>query len=167
MASHQRTVRFRATDRFKTNYGELNSAEILQVAESIIAAKVASRGDCLSSPEDTKRWLRLHFHGLLNEQFSVIFLDAKHRVIAFETLFYGTIDASVVYPRVVAQKALTHNAAALIFAHNHPSGNPEPSQADINITRRLVDAMALLDIRVLDHFVVGDEITSFAEKGLL
>ena len=88
--------------------------------------------------------------------------------IAYEPLFYGTIDAASVYPREVVKRCLQLNAAAMIFAHNHPSGVAEPSQADIRITRRLCDALALVDVRVLDHFIVDDaEVTSFAERGLL
>ena len=100
--------------------------------------------------------------------FSVIFLDNRHRVISFEIMFRGTIDGSSVYPREVVKTALKHNAAATIFAHNHPSGDPEPSKADESITQRLKEALALVDIRVLDHLVVGSsEIVSFAERGLL
>jgi DNA repair protein RadC len=95
-------------------------------------------------------------------------LDIRHRVIAFEELFRGTIDGASVHPREVVRAALKHNAAALIFAHNHPSGVAEPSDADRRLTRRLSDALALVDIRVLDHFVVGDgEVASFAERGWL
>jgi DNA repair protein RadC len=100
------------------------------------------------------------------EAFYILFLDNQHRVIQDEILFEGTIDAASVYPREVVKRALHHNAAALILAHNHPSGVAEPSQSDIRITSRISDALALVDIRVLDHFVVGDgEIVSFAERG--
>ena len=100
------------------------------------------------------------------EAFYVLFLDNQHRVIKGEVLFEGTIDSASVYPREVVKRALDHNAAALILAHNHPSGAAEPSQADRRITRRIGDALALVDIRVLDHFVVGDgEVVSFAERG--
>jgi DNA repair protein RadC len=97
-----------------------------------------------------------------------LFLDSQNRVIACEELFQGTIDGSVVHPREVVRRALHHNAAALIFAHNHPSGVAEPSQADVNITRRLKDALAVVDIRTLDHLVVGDtEVVSLAERGMV
>ncbi|MCG6507504.1 DNA repair protein RadC, partial [Vibrio parahaemolyticus] len=100
------------------------------------------------------------------EAFYILFLDNQHRVIRDEVLFEGTIDAASVYPREVVKRALHHNAAALILAHNHPSGVAEPSQADRRITQRLTDALALVDIRVLDHFVVGDgDVVSFAERG--
>jgi DNA repair protein RadC len=96
-----------------------------------------------------------------------LFLDNRNRVITFEKMFYGTIDGASVYPREVVRMALKTNAAAVIFAHNHPSGVAEPSQADEQITQRLKEALALVDIRVLDHLIVGDEVVSFAERGLL
>ncbi len=96
-----------------------------------------------------------------------MFLDNQHRLIAFEELFFGTIDSASIYPREVLKAALKVNAAALIFAHNHPSGDATPSQADKQITQRLKEALALVDIRVLDHIVVGDSAISFAERGLL
>jgi DNA repair protein RadC len=100
--------------------------------------------------------------------FSCLYLDNRHRVIQFEELFRGTINGASVYPREVVKKALGHNAAAVIFAHNHPSGVAEPSAADRRITQQLSDALALVDVRVLDHVVVGDGTTiSFAEQGLM
>ena len=126
------------------------------------------RGEGLTSPELTRRYLLTCLRDQQQEQFGCLFMDSQHRVIAFETLFYGTIDAACVYPREVVKRGLHLNAAAVILAHNHPSGVAEPSQADRRITERLVDALALVDIRVLDHFVVGDgEIVSFAERGLI
>ena len=98
--------------------------------------------------------------------FAAIFLDSKHQIIAFEELFQGTIDQASVYPREVAKRALHHNAAAIIFSHNHPSGNTEPSQSDIALTERLVSAMQLLGIKALDHIVVGgNNSVSMAELG--
>ena len=95
-------------------------------------------------------------------------MDSQHRVIVFETLFYGTIDGASVYPREVVRRCLHHRAAAVILAHNHPSGVAEPSQADMRLTSTLVAALKLVDIRVLDHFVIGDgELVSFAERGLI
>ena len=94
-----------------------------------------------------------------------MFLDNQHQLIEFEELFFGTIDAASIYPREVVKAALNYNAAAVVFAHNHPSGIAEPSQADRRITQRLVDALKLVDIRVLDHIVVGEDCVSFAEKG--
>jgi len=100
--------------------------------------------------------------------FACVFLDNRHRIIAFEELFQGTIDGASVHPRVVVQKALENNAAAVIFAHNHPSGVAEPSMADQRITQRLKDALALVEIRVLDHFIVtAEDSISFAERSLL
>ncbi|WP_394249668.1 DNA repair protein RadC [Vibrio profundi] len=129
-------------------------------------AETLSRGDALTSPEHTKLYLSSVLRDRQREAFYILFLDNQHRVIQDEVLFEGTIDSASVYPREVVKRALHHNAAALILAHNHPSGIAEPSQADRRITRRLSDALALVDIRVLDHFVVGDgEVVSFAERG--
>ncbi|WP_101758564.1 DNA repair protein RadC [Oceanicoccus sp. KOV_DT_Chl] len=126
------------------------------------------RGEGITSPALTRQYLLSCLRDQSQEQFCCLFLDSQHRVICFETLFYGTIDAACVYPREVVTRSLQLQAAALILAHNHPSGVAEPSQADERITRRLVEALALVDIRVLDHFVVGDgELVSFAERGLL
>jgi DNA repair protein RadC len=126
------------------------------------------RGDVLSSPEDTRNFLMSELSGRTYEVFACLFLDNKHRVIKFEELFYGTIDGASVYPREVVRRALQHNAAALILAHNHPSGIAEPSQADIAITRKLKEAMSLIDVRVLDHLVIGDGYSvSLAERGLV
>lgn len=144
----------------------VNNDEIIRQALNIIAVRF-ERGEPLTSPANTRKYLQLKFAGLEHEVFAVLFLDQRHRVICFEEMFRGTIDGASVYPREVVKAALKHNAAAVIFAHNHPSGVAEPSQADQNITRRLQDALALVDIRVLDHFVVGAEVVSFAERGLL
>lgn len=126
------------------------------------------RGKGLTSPSAVRDFLRARLTRRPREVFAALFLDNRHRVIRFEELFYGTIDAATVHPREVVRKALAANAAAVIFAHNHPSGSTEPSAADKHLTKRLTDALALIDIRVLDHFVVGDgEPLSFAERGLL
>ncbi len=125
------------------------------------------RGDVLSSPEETRQYLCNRLRDYHHEVFAALFLDQRHRVICFEELFTGTIDGASVYPREVVKKALQYNAAALIFAHNHPSGVAEPSSADKHITQRLKDALSLIDVRVLDHFVIGDEVVSFAERGLI
>ncbi len=126
------------------------------------------RGDCLTSSTLTRNYLRGRLRHHSREVFLCLFLDNQNRVIATEELFHGTIDNAVVHPRVVVDRALHHNAAALIFAHNHPSGVAEPSQADIGITKRLKSALSLIDIRTLDHFVVGDtEVISLAERGML
>ena len=126
------------------------------------------KGDALTSPQHTRRYLSQLLRDRQREAFLVLFLDNQHRVLTGEVLFEGTIDAASVYPREVVKRSLELNAAALILAHNHPSGVAEPSQADRRITRRISDALALVDIRVLDHFVVGEgEIVSFAERGWL
>jgi DNA repair protein RadC len=122
----------------------------------------------LSDPEATRDYLISLLRDRQREIFLALYLNNRHRVICHEELFKGTIDGAAVYPRVVAERALSHNAAAIIVAHNHPSGVSEPSSADEAITRRLRDALALLDIRLLDHFVIGDgRPVSLAERGIL
>jgi len=130
--------------------------------------EVLLRSNPLESPQATEQYLMSILRDNPHEVFACLFLDTRHRVIAFEELFHGTIDGATVYPRVVAEKALQHRAAALIVAHNHPSGISEPSLADQAITRRLKDALALLDIRLLDHFVIGEGApVSMAARGLI
>jgi DNA repair protein RadC len=143
-------------------------------ADSVVALALAvmarkhRRGAILTSPEETRSYLRLEIGDRHNELFGVVFLDNRHRVIAKEEMFYGTIDGASVHPRVVVARALALNAAAVLFYHNHPSGVAEPSQADIRITGRLKDALSLVEIRVLDHLIVsGEGSTSLAERGLL
>ena len=122
----------------------------------------------LPSPNATREYLRVLLADRKAEVFGCMYLDNRHRVIETAELFQGTIDGAAVYPRVVVQQALTLNAAAVMFFHTHPSGVAEPSHADEAITRRLKDALALVDIRVLDHFIVtAGESLSFAERGLL
>ena len=141
-------------------------AELIDQASAILQTRL--RGEPLSSPDASKEFLRMRLAPLEHEVFACLFLDNRHRVIAFETLFRGTIDGASVYPREVVKTALHHNAAAVIFNHNHPSGVAEPSRADEQLTRRLKDALALIDVRVLDHIIVSTEGTvSFAESGLL
>lgn len=127
------------------------------------------RRDCLlSSPASVRDYLRLHFAGQENESFVVLFLDAQNRLIVAEELFRGTLTQTSVYPREIVKAALRHNAAAVIFAHNHPSGLPEPSRADEMLTVSLKQALSLIDVKVLDHFIVANSATlSFAERGLL
>lgn len=125
-------------------------------------------GDAIKGPEDTETFLRARLQDLPHEVFCCLFLDNRHRVIGFAELFRGTIDGTSVYPREVVKEALAVNAAAVIFAHNHPSGVAEPSRADEQITRRLQSALSLVDIRVLDHMIIGDAaITSLACRGML
>lgn len=141
--------------------------EILSAARRALALRVR-RGTVFTSPAITQDFLRLKLSALEHEVFAVIFLDNRHRLIEYRELFRGTIDNTTVYPREVAKEALALNAAALILAHNHPSGVAEPSEADQLITRRIRQAMELLDIRLLDHFVVGGEsLVSLASRGLL
>lgn len=139
----------------------------LELGKRYLAQKL-ERGALLDRPDKAGELLTAQLRGYPHEVFACLFLDNKHRVVAFEKLFYGTIDGAAVYPREVVRRAMEHNAAALILAHNHPSGVAEPSQADHAITRRLVDALALVDVRVLDHLVIGDGgWVSLAERGAL
>lgn len=126
------------------------------------------RGDALGNPDDTRRFLQARLRHHPYEVFACLFLDNRHRVIEFQELFRGTIDGASVYPREVVRQALAVNAAAVIFAHNHPSGVAEPSNSDYQLTRRLREALGLVDIRVLDHLVIGDgQTVSLAERGEL
>lgn len=126
------------------------------------------RGDPLASPGDVHRFLESRLKGYPQEVFACLFLDNRHRLICFEEMFHGTIDGASVHPREVVRRALSHNAAAIIVTHNHPSGVAEPSRADRALTRRLQEAAALVEVRLLDHVVVGDgETVSFAERGWL
>ena len=145
-----------------------------QDAEDVISAAMRILGErarhksALGSPESVRDYLRLALNGKEREEFWCVYLDAQNRVIAFESLFSGTLTQTSVYPREVVKYSLAHNAAAVIFAHNHPSGVAEPSHADELLTRTLKQALALVDIRVLDHFIVaGSGGISFAERGLL
>lgn len=125
-------------------------------------------GTSLASPQAVKDYLSLTMGQLEHEVFVVLFLDARNRLIAADEIFRGTLTQTSVYPREIAKRALAHNAAAAILAHNHPSGNPEPSQADRMLTRTLKDSLALVDVQVLDHIIVaGRQTRSFAEHGLM
>lgn len=139
---------------------------IIAQAQEIISRRF-ERHECLASPADTRRYLQVLLGGRGHEIFGCVFLDNRHRVLAFEEMFRGTVDGASVYPREVVKAALQHNAAAVVFAHNHPSGVAEPSAADRTITERLQNALALVDVRVLDHFIVAQDTTSFAERGLI
>lgn len=141
--------------------------EIVSAALDILAVRLP-KTDALSSPEAVKNYLITQFAGLEHEVFACLFLDNRHRVIRYEELFRGTIDGCSVHPREVVKAALSANAAAVIFTHNHPSGTAEPSRADQRLTQRLTEGLRLVDIRVLDHLVVGGADTvSFAERGLI
>lgn len=141
---------------------------IIKQAIVLLENRLFKAGPALGSPAEVRDYLRLKLMAEPNEVFAVIFLNTSRRVIAYEPLFKGSIDATAVYPRVVVQRALALNAACVILAHNHPSGVTEPSPADISITGRIKDALATVDIRVLDHFIIGCGTPySFAEAGLL
>jgi DNA repair protein RadC len=139
----------------------------VELARRLLAEEMGS-GSVLTSPEAVRDYLRLSLAALPHETFVVLFLDSQHRLLAADPMFRGTLSQTSVYPREVVKAALAHNAAAVIFAHNHPSGVAEPSRADELLTQALKQALALVDIRTLDHFVVaGHRVVSFAERGLL
>jgi DNA repair protein RadC len=128
---------------------------------------VYTTGKDFLKSEDTKKFWKLRLANRKNEQFEILFLNNQHQKIACETLFKGTIDSAAVYPRVIIQKVLEHNAAAIILAHNHPSGVCVPSQADIDITKKIKDACNTISVRVLDHIIVGNGTFSFSESGII
>lgn len=144
-----------------------NEALILQQAQTIIENRYI-RGQQLLSVLEVRDYLMLRLAPLEHEVFGCLLLDNQQHILAYQELFRGTINSVNVYPREVVKLSLQHNAAALILVHNHPSGEPEPSQADLAITERLVSALELVDVRVLDHFIVaGTQTVSMAERGLL
>ena len=149
------------------HYQPATADQILDAARQAIEHKM-QRGMSFSSPEVVKEYLRAKLGGFEHEVFAVLFLDTHHRLIEYAEMFRGTIDGASVYPREVVKAALRFNAAAVIVSHNHPSGNPEPSAADRALTQRLREALALVDVRTLDHVIVaGSSTTSFAERGLI
>lgn len=142
--------------------------QLIAEAKHLLYARLQTRDQVFSSPNATRDYLCLQLSERQQEVFCCLFLDNKHRLIEYQELFFGTVDGCSVYPREVVKAALKVNAAAVIFAHNHPSGVAEPSEADQCITERLKSALELVDIRVLDHIVIGgDTAVSFAERGLL
>lgn len=146
-------------------YAQLMAA--LEIGRRHLGETLA-RGAALESTRDTRAYLQARLRDLDREVFCALFLDNRHRVLVFEELFSGTFNGTAVYPREVVRRALRHNAAAVILVHNHPSGVAEPSRADETLTARLKEALALVEVRVLDHLVVGDgEMVSFSERGLL
>lgn len=162
-ADEQRFCATRGLGRAK--YVQLKA--VLELARRHLRESMV-RSDTLKNPADTRRYLSARLRDYPYEVFACLFLDTRNRIITYEELFQGTIDGASVHPREVIRRALQHNAAAVIFAHNHPSGVAEPSQADQRITQRLRDALALVDVRVLDHIVIGDiESVSFAQRGLI
>ncbi|MEX0828015.1 MAG: DNA repair protein RadC [Haliea sp.] len=153
-------------------YTYANGFEAMEQAtiqEAIIILESRIReADAYTNPSNVKAFCRLQIAHELDEYFACMFLDNQHRLIAFERMFRGTVDGAAVYPRVVLRRALEHNAAALVFTHNHPSGVAEPSEADMKITNRLKDVLSHVDVRVLDHVIVGTEgVYSMAEHGRL
>ena len=147
-------------------YAQLQA--VLEMLRRALAEEM-KRSNAFSTPAAVRDYLRLHLAGLAHEVFLALWLDAQNCLIAAEELFHGTLTQTSVYPREVVKKALWHNAAAVVLAHNHPSGVAEPSNADQLLTRELKQALALVDVRVLDHFIVAgqNQPLSFAERGLL
>ena len=140
--------------------------DILASAANILEEKF-TQTPTFSSAAETKSFLQFKLAALEHETFCIMHLNSQHHLIEFEELFRGTINAAAVYPREVVKSVLVHNASAVILVHNHPSGVPEPSESDKTLTRSLKTALALIDVPVLDHVVVGKECVSFAERGLL
>ena len=161
------TINSEVAAEYKGLEGSADSA-IIKQALAILASRIREPDNFITSPQNTRDYLKLQLAEAEREHFAVLFLDNRHGVIGYEVLFHGTIDGASVHPREIVKRALQVNAAAVILAHNHPSGNPEPSQADIALTGRLKDSLALIDVRVLDHFIVGSsEPVSFSERGLI
>lgn len=150
---------------YSFNY-PISARQVLEKAAEIIAEQYL-RGDALCSPQATKDFVKYKLGGHEREVFAVLHLDNQHRLIEFEELFYGTINAASVYPREIARACLKHNSAAVILAHNHPSGVPEPSTADSAITSSIAEALNLINVRTLDHIVAGETCVSMAERGML
>lgn len=157
----------RFADLAISSLNEEERCTLINLALKALAAR-HYRGRAIRSPADTQAYLQLRLADKKTERFGFVLLDNRHRVLEVKELFQGTIDGTSVYPRVVVQKVLEANAAAVIFFHNHPSGVAEPSQADERITRRLKSALELVDVRVLDHFIVAHgETVSMASRGLI
>ena len=148
------------------DYRTATAQEILTAADHVINRRFR-RGFSIVNVAESKDLFRQKLAARENEAFAVLFLDNKNRVIEYEELFYGTIDSASVHARVIVQRALALNAAAVIVAHNHPSGEPDPSRADETLTLRLKEALALVEVRLLDHIVVGERCISLAERGVM
>jgi len=148
------------------DYRPATPQEILAAARSVINHRY-KRGASVNAPSSVEDYFFQKLSLKEREVFAALFLDQRNRIIAYEELFFGTIDSASVHPRIVVQKALEYNAAAVIVAHNHPSGLAEPSDGDKWVTRRLVDALELVDVRLLDHFVVGKKCASLAALGFM
>jgi len=149
----------------------IDDDSIIERAIKLIQSKLKTPGKALTNPNLVKDYLILHLAQFEEEHFSLILLNNQHQVIGFENVFRGTVDTTSVYPREIVKTVLSHNAAAVILAHNHPSGNPDPSNSDVALTKRLTESLALIDVRVLDHIIVGGcsqtLTTSLAERGLI
>ena len=159
-------LKINETTKAYTTTRPVTADEIVATALDILAVRLPHT-NALTNPKEVKKYLVTQFGDLEHEVFACLFLDTRHRVIRYEEMFRGTIDGCSVHPREVVKAALTANAAAVILAHNHPSGVAEPSRADAQLTKRLTDALALVDVRILDHLIVGGaETVSFAERGL-
>jgi DNA repair protein RadC len=153
--------------RDESGFREAQTADVLDRAHALLAQRYRSGSPVLTSPALTREFLRVHLGACEYEIFGLLHLDSRHRLIAVEDLFRGTIASASVHPREVVKAALARNSAAVVLFHNHPSGLTEPSSADELITRRLREALALIDVRVLDHLIVAESIYSFAEHGLI
>lgn len=150
----------------KSSHWPTTALQVLESAANIIAEKL-NHQDVYTNPQSTKDFLTYKLGGYEREVFGVMMLNSQHQLIEFRELFFGTIDAASVYPREVVKAVLEVNAAAVIFSHNHPSGESEPSGADKRITQKLKDALGLIDVSVLDHIIVGKSPVSLAERGLI
>ena len=160
-----KVVRSMAYTRYKLG-SETTEQDVLAAAEGILGERLKRQGS-IGNPTDANDFLRMRLGALAHEEFHVLWLDNRHRIIDCQKLFTGTVDGASVYPREVVRAALSINASAAILAHNHPSGVAEPSAADRAITNELRDALQLIGVRILDHIVVGDECVSMAGRGLM
>lgn len=160
-----KVVRSMAYTRYKLG-NETTEQDVLAAAEGILGERLKRQGS-IESPTDASDFLRMRLGALSHEEFHILWLDNRHRIIDCQKLFTGTIDGASIYPREVVRAALSVNACAAILAHNHPSGIAEPSAADRAITNELRDALRLIGVRILDHIVVGNECVSMAGRGLM
>lgn len=155
-----------STNDLWTTYAHADQEDQIIAAAEVILRKRLERKGKIQDPSEATRYLRAHCGGLEHEVFGCLFLDTRHHIIAIEDMFRGSVDAAEVHPREILKSAMRHNAAALVLYHCHPSGNPEPSAADRACTARIKQALALVDVRIIDHFVItGDECTSMAARG--
>lgn len=161
-------MQVKSEEKAQYNVNVVSEEKVINEALKILQKRMKKRDNFFTNPNDTKNFLQLKFQGLESEVFSALLLDNRHRLIEYKEFFQGTINGASVHPREIVKYTLKVNAAAVILAHNHPSGVSEPSEADKVLTRRLADILQVVDIRVLDHIVIGDnELTSFAERGLI